>query len=241
MAEEQNLKRKPAGAVPFAAEALWAELRRADRMAGVGALAAAVAHEFNNLIGGILGFAQLAQFSDAAEDYKKLTDVIYETSKRVKTIAGALLAIAMRPADQVETVGLGDAVGQVVTLIERRFRKQNIAVTVQTVGVPLARLNLAHFHHALLSVLLRAKDRLEAGAHVTVRSAATPDGRVRVDVEERGPRAGDDRAAAAADPDIGLSLSRAAMEEFGGALEVAASDEALVTTLWLPGDVIVRQ
>jgi two-component system NtrC family sensor kinase len=57
------------------------QLRHADRLATIGQLAAGIAHELNNPLGDILGFAQLASNSpDLNEDvYQDLVKIVKST------------------------------------------------------------------------------------------------------------------------------------------------------------------
>ncbi len=73
------------------------QLRLASRLAAVGELAAGVAHELNNPIAAIQGFAQfLAARKDLDETTRKDLDTIYRESQRAAKITRNLLSFARR-------------------------------------------------------------------------------------------------------------------------------------------------
>ena len=104
------------------------ELVQSERLASVGYLAAGVAHEINNPIGIIAGYAELTLQElrkqggnlancDAAEVEKTLR-VIAEEAFRCKQIVERLLSLARPGDEQRQMVSLGDVAANVISTVQ---------------------------------------------------------------------------------------------------------------------------
>jgi len=65
---------------------LQQELNLSSRLASVGQMAAGIAHELNNPLTGVIGFADLLLKKDIPENIRKDVDIIYEAAQRVASI-----------------------------------------------------------------------------------------------------------------------------------------------------------
>jgi len=167
-------------------QSIWQALISAERMADVGLLAAAVAHEVNNLIGGVRGFAQLAQMSGSLEDHERVVDVVFETSERAKTLAGDLLTIATRDPERQETASLAGVVQQVATLLQRSLRKQNIEINVDIHDRWMVHTQLGKFQQVLLHVMLSATSGMPRGGTLAIQSCHAEDGGITISLRDDG-------------------------------------------------------
>ena len=112
------------------------ELVRSERLASVGFLAAGVAHEINNPLGIISGYAELAQrklakkAENAGEEASKSLHIIFEESQRCKQIIQKLLTLARGGDDQRGPVSLGKVARDVADLIHGlpRYRNRTLEV-----------------------------------------------------------------------------------------------------------------
>lgn len=172
-------------------------LIQAERMAGVGSLAAGVAHEFNNLIGGIWGYAQLAQATEDNDDYKKMVDIVFEVSARAKKIIGDLLGFAHRSDEMVEVAKVGELVGQIVNLLEKRLKKQNIELVLDIPDYLCIKTNVGNLQQAIFQLLMIAEQCMTEGGQIKIKSYLDDENQVRVVIS-----------------DSGLDLDRDSLDEF---------------------------
>ncbi len=161
-------------------------LIQSEKMASVGYLAAGVAHEFNNLIGGILGYAQLADLTGSVDDYKKTVQVVFEVSQRAKKIIGNLLTFSRRTDERKELIKITDLVDQVVTLVERRFGKQKIDIVREIDDELAVEIEVGQLQQALLQLLMSAQQAMPNGGQVIIAAHARGDKAIRLSVEDSG-------------------------------------------------------
>jgi len=98
------------------AEVLKANLMHAEKMASVGQLVSGVAHEVNNPLTAILGFADLLLQRDLDEGARKELQVIVHEAQRTKQIVQNLLSFARQTAPQRQSVNLNSILRRTLEL-----------------------------------------------------------------------------------------------------------------------------
>jgi PAS domain S-box-containing protein len=216
------------------------QLRQAQKLEAVGQLTAGIAHNFNNLLMGILPNLQLAA-RGAAPDIAPLLQSAERSAARAADLVRQLMTYAGRNRPSTRTVTLiGPLVEHAVAFCRTTFDRR-IAIEGRYDPVARARVDSAHVEQALLNVLINARDALDVArverprveVSVDVVHAGDPelDGRpvdfVRVRVLDNG--AGMDAATAARiyEPffttkevgkgtGLGLATTQAILREHGG-------------------------
>ena len=109
--------------------ALEDQLRQSQKLEGIGMLAGGVAHDFNNILTGILGYANMLE-PDAVpgSTMQEGLHVIQQAAERAAELTKQLLSFARRVKRQNTTVDLNSTILEVVSLLTRTINK-NIIVT----------------------------------------------------------------------------------------------------------------
>ncbi len=147
--------------------ALEVELRHTQRLSALGTLAGAVAHEINNPIQGIMGYAELiglrAAHDPAVSRYA--AEIIHE-SERTAAIVRSLLAFARREQDQpLHPLEINSVVRSTLPLLQTLLGRDNIALEVQHHPLPLYALGRsAQLRQILLNLATNARDAINARA-----------------------------------------------------------------------------
>ncbi len=108
-------------------EALYQQLLQSQKLESIGVLASGIAHEFNNILAGILGFATLLKKDVAGNPIgEKRVAQIEAASQRAATIVKQMLGFARKGKLQVQPTDLRDCVHSVISMVEptldRRIR-----------------------------------------------------------------------------------------------------------------------
>ncbi len=146
------------------------ELRQAEKMASLGTLAGGIAHEFNNLLGGIQGCAEDASRETEPEELRETLAVIERTARRGAAITENLLRFARPSEGRREEVDLAEVARDVATLIESEAARIGVDVALDLPGSTPATADPSGMHQVLLNLATNALHAMsEAGGTLTIR------------------------------------------------------------------------
>jgi signal transduction histidine kinase len=144
--------------------------RLRDRLAAVGEMAAAIAHEVKNPLGGIEVMAGLLRrkLGDAPEAQLVLTDIIKE-AKMANAIVQEVLEFVRPIRLQVERTRVGEAVQAAVQLAETKVRRGDIRVDVKVPhDLPLIQGDQFQLTQLFTNLLANAYEAMDGRGRVTV-------------------------------------------------------------------------
>ncbi|MEW6709512.1 MAG: PAS domain S-box protein [Candidatus Riflebacteria bacterium] len=106
-------------------EKMQSQLLQAQKMESVGRLAGGVAHDFNNLIGVIMGCAEMAQLKlKKGANIDSELDGIFKTAERSADLTRQLLAFARRQPISPSVINLNEAVESMHQMLKRLIGEQ---------------------------------------------------------------------------------------------------------------------
>ena len=166
---------------------LHAQLRHADRLATIGMLAAGVAHELNEPLGNILGFAQLAKKcsgvpASAKEDIGK----IETASLHAREIIRKLLVFARQAPPEKTQVNLNQVVEDGLFFFEARCAKEGVEIVrLLSPDLPEVTADPAQLNQLLVNLVVNALQSMPGAGKITVKTRFG-DGSVHLMVEDTG-------------------------------------------------------
>jgi signal transduction histidine kinase len=168
-------------------ELLQEQVRHADRLATIGQLSAGVAHELNEPLAAILGFAQLCRKHDslppaAAADLDKIIGATLHARETVKK-----LMLFARPRPPVrEKVRLGRIVEEGILFLESRARKAGIEVRRRVEpGLPDILADPNQLYQVLVNLMVNAMQAMPKGGLLSI-DVYAEDGSIILAVEDQG-------------------------------------------------------
>lgn len=105
------------------------DIRKADRLAMMGTLAAGLAHEIKNPLGGIRGAAQLLERENLAPDSRECLGIIVREVDRVNRLVNELLSFTKPKEISFEEVNLNELLDSLCLLQKNPLREKGIRVT----------------------------------------------------------------------------------------------------------------
>ncbi len=172
------------------------QLLQAQKMQSIGTLAGGVAHEFNNLLAGINGYAYLGlREPGLSETLREFLQNVVDLSERAATLTRQLLAFARRPSLSRRRLLVLDLVRGTTDLIKRTLHK-DVALVVPARGanVLLVEGDANQLQQAIVNLVLNARDAVndsQTARHAERQAAAAgtvateePTGAVSVGVAE---------------------------------------------------------
>ncbi|HXI03507.1 MAG TPA: ATP-binding protein, partial [Candidatus Saccharimonadales bacterium] len=106
------------------------QLMQSEKLSALGEMISGVAHELNNPLASIMGYAQLLEQSGAGKEIERKVSSIRRDADRCHRIVKNLLRFARKQAPERRAVDLNSVVGSVVQLLGYQLQSDNVVVDV---------------------------------------------------------------------------------------------------------------
>ena len=201
------------------------------KLASIGELVAGVAHEVNNPLTGILGYAQLlAEKQDIPQNVKEDLQKIYEESKRTVRIVQNLLRFARQYKPEKNLVDINELVERTLELEAYKLRTSNIELSTKlSADVPLILADYNQLQQVILNIVNNAQQAIaevKRKGKITLTTNVIED-YIRISIADNGPGISADNMTKIFDPffttkpdgsgsGLGLSVCHGLVTEHGG-------------------------
>ncbi|HEX9428732.1 MAG TPA: response regulator [Candidatus Polarisedimenticolia bacterium] len=223
------------------------EMIQNEKMLALGNLLSGVAHELNNPLCGVMGYAQLLQQTNTDPKTRKGVDVIVREAERAATIVNHLLTFARREKAQKKPLGLN---GVVLKTIERKAYDLKVSrVGVRADLDPKLPLIMGDFHQMQVvfgNLVNNAQQAMfETNGRGTLTITSRPQGeRIVVTLSDDGPGVPAENLRRVFDPffttrevgkgvGLGLSVCYAIVRDHGGTIRAMPNPEGQGATIVL--------
>jgi signal transduction histidine kinase len=216
-------------------ERLRQQLWHSERLGTIGQLAAGLAHELNEPLGSILGYAQLAQRSFGLPDQtgRDLAKVV-KASLHAREIVRRLLLFARQAPASGEPVALNDLIRESLFLLESRCRRAGVKIVLALAAdLPTVPADRSLLGQAFVNVAVNGIQAMPAGGPLEVTTKALATG-VELVVEDHGEGMAPEVLARCFDPfyttrdigqgsGMGLAVTHGIVTSLGGSIEAASA------------------
>lgn len=149
------------------------QLRQAQRMQAIGRLAGGVAHDFNTLLTTIRGNADLllGERSPDAPEYEPLLEIL-KASERAAALTRQLLAFTRQQVFRPELIDPNGVLRELEPMLQRLVGGGiTLATSLEATG--LVRVDRVQIEHALLNIVMNARDAMPDGGHLRIATQDT--------------------------------------------------------------------
>jgi len=207
-------------------------LVQADKLSSIGLLAAGVAHEVNTPLAVISTYAQMLQRQVPGDDQKaRLLDKISKQTFRASEIVNSLLNFSRTSPTAFVEVNLNRVIQESALLIEHQLEKAGVRLELDLEEqIPSIKGNSGKLQQVFLNLFLNARDAMEGGGTLTVRSRTQGDA-IAVEVLDTGHGISPENISRIFDPffttkgarkgtGLGLSVTYGIVREHMGVIDV---------------------
>ena len=206
-----------------------------ERLAALGQMVSGIAHELNNALTSIFGYAQLVRKRTRDFEWEMETRYILEEGERARRIARNLLLFARGSEGEHSRVNLNEIVKRVAEMREHELRLGNIGVELELdehLAETIA--DAAQVQQALLNLVLNAEQAIlqaKDSGHIWIRTRSISAGRIALEVADDGPGVSPEMKLRIFDPffttkpagvgtGLGLSILYGIVHQHGGEVSV---------------------
>jgi len=162
----------------------------ASRLSIVGEMASGIAHEVNNPLTSVIGFAWLLMQKDVPEDIKEYTRYIHEGAERVASIVGRLLTFSHQQKPEKTYADINRILETTLQLQAYEMKTSNIKVTTNfDLDLPQIVVDPGQLQQVFLNIILNAATEMKLarkGGNLLVKTERIDD-IIRISFTDDGP------------------------------------------------------
>ncbi len=154
--------------------AQFRRLAQAQKMEGLGTVAAAVAHDFNNLLGSILGNASLLRLSLAQVDEhtRRIIEIIESSAQRGAALTRQLLQFSRTGGTQRGPASVSMLFTDVLGFLRQSLARNVRVEVILPASLPSVEMDTVQMQQVLANLCINARDAMAGGGTLTLTAAA---------------------------------------------------------------------
>jgi len=151
---------------------LQGQLQQSQKMESIGRLAGGVAHDFNNMLSAILGYAELALDAlPSGDPVREHLKIIEEAGNKAARLTRQLLAFSRKQVLEIKPVNLNTIVNEMGKMFHRLI-SEDITLTLHTTRpVKNVLADAGQIEQILMNLVVNARDAMPRGGRLSIRTS----------------------------------------------------------------------
>ncbi len=168
--------------------AMQERVKRFEKMAAMGEIAAGMAHEIKNPLASISGSIQLLREDMRVNPYHdRLMRIILREADRLSSLVSDFLMFSKPPAGKTEAFVLGKTLEDIVDLFDKDIKcSGRISILTDFTPGVWVKMDPVHLHQILWNLLLNASEAIEGSGHIRVRMSSFKNKYALVEIKDDG-------------------------------------------------------
>ena len=151
---------------------LQAEFQMAQKMEAIGRLAGGLAHDFNNILGVIMGYSDLSiEKLDPSHSVANNLAQIKEAANRAVHLTRQLLAFSKQQIVSPRILDLNAVVDDINKMLRRVVGEDISLIFHPSVPLGLIRADVGQIEQVLMNLVVNARDAMPDGGEITIETA----------------------------------------------------------------------
>ncbi|MEW6671585.1 MAG: ATP-binding protein [Thermodesulfobacteriota bacterium] len=166
------------------------QLLQAEKMTSLGKLAAGVAHQLNNPLGGIILYTKLVlEEYQLGEKVREDLERILKDAKRCQETVRELLEFTRQTRHLMQPHDINQAISRTLFLLENHTIFQNIEIIKNfAASLPQVSVDIQQLNHMFMNIFFNAAQAMEGNGKLIIRTYLLPDHkRIGIDITDTGP------------------------------------------------------
>jgi two-component system NtrC family sensor kinase len=228
--------------------AMQTQMAQSEKLASMGRLAAGVAHEINNPLGGIMAFSMTAlEECEPGDPLRESMDTIVKQTLRCREIVKGLLDFSRQSETEVARMEVNPVVENTLALLEKQAIFHNIKIIRRLdENLPPVFIDPHQMQQVLINILLNAADAMEENGRLTVETTTDKEREeVLIRICDTGKGIEEKDLALIFEPfyttkkvgegtGLGLAIAHGVVSRAGGRMEVSSRPGETVFNIYLP-------
>lgn len=137
------------------------ELLRTQKMGSIGILAGGIAHDLNNILTGVSGYASLLQATLKDEESLEFVNQIIATNERASSLISKLLIFSSKQVEKVVSIDLNSLIMEIYELLSTTMKK-SINFTFDLEAISKIDGDQSQLNQAILNLMINSIDAIHA-------------------------------------------------------------------------------
>lgn len=210
-------------------------VKRMEKMASLGEMAAGLAHEIKNPLASLSGSIQVLREENRHDpEHDNLMRIVLRETDRLTSLVSDFLLFAKPPAGKRESIRLDEAINEILELFQKnRTIQEKLTIERNLIHDIFVDVDPIHLRQILWNLLLNAAEAIDGEGRITVDMVHQKNRRIQIVLTDNGEGISPENVDAIFDPfyttkhsgtGLGLSIVYRILEYYGSRLDVDSTE-----------------